>query len=252
MAETNPKLNQIIAVVKGKKSRATQLLTTVHQGWKQDRITGISRAYTPSNEDGDRLPPENKIVQVRVPEEVDTVLFELADFYNVVMTQESGNTTAKGSVVVDGKVLLKDVPVTVLLFLEKQLTDLRTFVRNLPVLPVDKTWLWDRNKNCYSSDPEKTSRTQKTPEVIVKYDATKEHPAQTEMIYVDKPAGTWNTIHLSGALPETTKNKIAKRVETLQDAVVKAREDANSTVVQQSKDFGQTILNHIFEGIHGN
>jgi hypothetical protein len=37
-------------------------------------------------------------------------------------------------------------------------------------------------------------RTSKEPTVIVKYDATKEHPAQTELFTKDVPVGTWTQI----------------------------------------------------------
>jgi hypothetical protein len=240
------RLNQVIALVQGKKSKAQKLLTTVHHGWKTDRITGITRTYQPIDEEGQVFPPESHIVQLQVGDALQKVQKELYDFLNIVATQEYANTEAKADVAVESNVLLDGVPVSVLLFLEKQLIDLRTLAMNIPTLPTDCVWTLDENKNCYVTNPEKTVKTQKKVEVIVKYDATKEHPAQTDLITVDKLVGHWTTIHLSGALPEAGRNAIVERIEKLQDAVKIAREQANSLEVTQKTGFGKVILDYIF------
>jgi len=240
------RLNQVIALVQGKKSKAQKLLTTVHHGWHKDRITGITRTYQPIDEDGQVFPPESRIVQLRVSDALQTVQKELYDFLNIVATQEYANTEAKADVEVGNNILLDNVPVSVLLFLEKQLIDLRTLATNLPTLPTDCVWTLDDNKNCYVTNSEKTVKTQKKVEVIVKYEATKEHPAQTDLINIDKTVGYWTTIHLSGALPEAERDAIVERIEKLQDAVKIAREQANSLEVTSKTGFGKIILDYIF------
>lgn len=240
------RLNQIIALVQGKKTKAQKLLTTVHHGWHKDRITGITRTYSPLEEEGEMFPPESRIVQLRVSDAIQTVQKELEEFLNIVATQEYANTSAKASIVVGDIAILEDVPVSVLLFLEKQLIDLRTLATNLPTLPTDKVWKLDEAKHCFVTDPEQTVKTQKKVEVIVKYDATKEHPAQTDLINVDKTIGHWTMIHLSGALPEKERDAIIDRIEKLQDAVKVAREHANSAEVSMQNDFGKSVLGYIF------
>jgi hypothetical protein len=240
------RLNQVIALVQGKKSKAQKLLTTVHHGWHKDRITGITRTYQPIDEEGQVFPPESRIVQLRVSDALKVVQKELVDFLNIVATQEYANTEAKADVKIGKDIILDNVPVSVLLFLEKQLIDLRTLAVNLPTLPTDRVWTLDGNKNCYVTEEEKTVKTQKKPEVIVKYEATKEHPAQTEMVAVDKTIGHWTTIHLSGALPEAERDAIIERIEKLQDAVKVAREQANSAEVTMRKGFAKSILGYIF------
>lgn len=241
------KLNQVIALVQGKKARASKLLTSIHQGWKKDRLNGISRNYSPKDEDGDQFPPEHRIVQVRVRDEIQKVRDELADFYNIVATQEKGNTTAKADIKIGNDTILMEVPVTVLLFLEKQLIDLRTFAQQLPPLSTDRSWQFDQAKNCWVTDPETTVKTQKTVEPIVKYHATPEHPAQTDLISVDKVIGHWNTIHMSGAMPESEKAAIVERVEKLLESVKMAREKANDTEVKPVAQVGEKILDYIFK-----
>jgi len=240
-----PKQNQIVAVVSGKKTRAMKLLTESHRGWSKDAIAGIAKVYTPKDEEGDRLPSESKSIHLNVPEKVRETMAQIADFWDVVATQDTGNTIARATVEVDGKPFLNELPVTCLLFLEKQLIDLHTFVSTLPVLPPDREWKWDGNRNCYVTDPVSSVKTAKKPKVIVKYEATPEHPAQTELFSEDITVGTWSTTYMSSAIPGQEKAAMLARVEALQDSVKQAREAANSAEVEQVQ-MGNKILQHVF------
>jgi len=241
------KQNQIIALVQGKKARVAKSLTAIHHGWNKDRIAGISRTYSPLADEGEQFPAESRVVQARVSTELEKLQKELTGLYNVVATQEHGNTKAVADINPDGLSLLKDVPITILLFLEKQLIDLKTLAQSLPTLPTDRVWVKDEAKNCWVTQPEQTVKTQKVIEPIVKYPATKEHPAQTELISRDKTIGHWSTIHMSGALPETERDAIVGRIEKLQDAVKVAREGANGLEVEWSNDVGESIIGYIFK-----
>ena len=192
-----------------------QLLTETHRGWNKDAIAGIVKRYTPRDENGEKLPPENKNIHLDVTKKIEELTKNFVDFWDVVATQETGNVGATSPISVDGKTVVSEQPVTVLLFLEKQIEDLRTFVTNLPSLPADRTWKWDANRNCYITDPVDTVRTQKTPEVIVKYPATPEHPAQTELFAKDIAVGTWETTYLSSAIPEQKKAKMNRLNQNL-------------------------------------
>jgi hypothetical protein len=239
------KLNQIIAVVQGKKSRAQRLLTDTHRGWNREAISGITKTYTPKDEDGDKLPPERKRIHLNVVSKIEETLEELQAFWDVVTTQETGNTGARASIVIDDKPLLTDQPVTVLLFLEKQAIDLHTFVAQLPTLPLDREWAYDTNRDCFVTAPTESLRTQKQPEVITKAPATTEHPAQTELYLKDVVVGTWETTHMSSAIPAQAKADALRRVEALQDAIKSAREQANSAEVEQIK-IAETVLEYVF------
>ena len=89
--------------------------------------------------------------------------FQVESMLNVVMTQENGNTQARGTIEVGGKNFLTDVPVGSLMFLEHQLVDLHTFVTNLPVLPPDREWKYDDNRDCHVTDPIRSIKTAKRP-----------------------------------------------------------------------------------------
>jgi len=65
------------------------------------------------------------------------------------------------NVLVNGKILLEQVPVTYLLFLEKQLTDLKTLVGKVPTLDEAEEWSFDESTGVYKSQAVRTTRTQK-------------------------------------------------------------------------------------------
>ncbi len=239
------KLNQIVAVVQGKKSRAQKLLTDSHRGWNKEAISGISKTYEPKDVEGDQLPAESKKIHLNVPVKIRETMEQVEGMLNVVMTQENGNTQARGTIEVDGKNFLTDMPVGTLLFLEHQLVDLHTFVTHLPVLPPDREWKYDDNRDCHVTEPCRSIKTAKRPKVIVKYDATEKHPAQTELFSEDVTVGTWTTTYMSSAIPSRKRAEMLSRIEELQDAVKRAREQANSCEVDQLT-YGGKILSHIF------
>lgn len=237
------KLNQIIALAAGRKARATKLLTDTHRGWSSDAVSGLAKTYTPKNEDGEGLPPERKMPPVNVGDRLKTLKQTLEKFYRVVGGQERANRQAQADVKMPEFELL-GVPVTLLLFLEKQLTDLRTLVGGLPVLPADREWDFDRNRNCYVTEPVETLRSKKLPKVLVKYEATKEHPAQTELLAEDVTVGTWATVYMSTAIPATEKAATLERLEGLQEAVKSAREAANNCEADDDEMLG-TVLDFV-------
>jgi len=151
-------------------------------------VAGISRTYTPTEEDGEQFQPEHRAVQLKVPKELTRIRGELADFYNVIATQELGNMIATADIVISDRTILDSVPVPLLLFFEKQMTDLRTLVEKLPTLPTDKVWRHDEAKDDWVTEPETTVKTQKKVEVIVKYDATPEQYCAYPALDRNKPA----------------------------------------------------------------
>lgn len=239
------KLNQIIAIVAGKKTKAENFLTAAHHGLKADSIVGLSRTYQPIDDEGERFPPENRDVQIRVFEALRVVGTELTSYYDAVATQEYGNRTASADVCVGDKVVLRGQPVTVLLFLEKRLQDLRTFISKLPALAKDQTWEWDNNRNCFASQPVETHKTAKIPTPVVLYEATKEHPAQVEMNHKDVMVGNWTKIDFSGAIPAQQQAEMLERCEALLEGVKVAREEANSQEVEQ-RVVGKQVMDFVF------
>jgi hypothetical protein len=240
------RLNQIVAVEKGVKSRSFQELTETHHALqKTGLLAGISRTYRPKDEEGEQLPPESTKVQVKGEETLARTAEILTRLFDVTATKDWANCTAKADVVVDGTTLLSDVPITYLLFLEKQLVDVLTFVRKLPTLDAAESWEYDASADCWATDPVQTVRTKKIPRNHVKAEATEKHPAQVEVYYEDVVVGYWKTVKFSGALPAKRINELVERVEKLQQAVKFAREEANHSEITQQKT-GEKIFGYLF------
>ncbi len=241
-----PQLNQIIAVKKGLAGRTERAATTAyHLLQKKDLFTGLSRAYTPKEDGGEQLPPESKLVQYKAPDLLDTAADALKQLFDVVATLENGNTIARADVKVDDQVIVPDVPVGLLLFLEKQLVDWRTQVSALPVLDTAEDWRVDTTTaNLFRTDPSESIRSKKVPRNHVKAEATDRHPAQVELYYEDIPVGKWSTTKLSGAVPSRRRDELVERANKLIDAVRQAREAANSTEIPQIQ-IGSEIFDYL-------
>jgi len=243
------KLNQIIAVEKGAKERTQKEFTSIHQGLaKTDPMQGISRTYQPLTEEGEKLPPEHKYIQVNVNERLDRIQAILVDLFDVTLTKEIGNTRAKGTVTVDGVVLLEDAPVPYLLFLEKNLTDLRAAIAALPRLdPADK-WEWDEQQGFFKSAEVRTARTKKTTEFVVVQGSgvpEKGVAPQVKEVTNDVLAGYWTTIKYSATMEPTRVAELLDRTDKLIRAVKFAREEANGLEIDQAKA-GSALFGYIF------
>lgn len=240
------KLNQIIAIEKGTKSRSLQELTEAHHALQKPALlSGISRTYRPKDEEGEQLPSESTKVQIKAEDIIRDTVESLTRLFDVVATKDWANCKAKADVVVDGKKLLSNVPATYLLFLEKQLVDLHTFIKKLPVLDASETWTFDPSADCWATEPVQTVKTKKVPRNHVKAEATDKHPAQVEVYYEDITVGYWRTVKFSGALPAKRVNELLARAEKLQEAVKFAREEANNMEVEDVKT-GAAIFNYLF------
>jgi hypothetical protein len=129
--------------------------------------------------------------------------------------------------------------------LEKQLVDLATFIRKLPVLDQSEQWTYDPTTDAYATAPVETTRTKKVPKAFVRAPATQHHQAIVDAFHEDVIVGTWTTVKFSGALPAARIKVLVDRVEALQRAVKTAREAANSVPVVDMK-IGEKFFGFLF------
>lgn len=239
------RLNQILAIEKGTKSRVFGEISKLHNAVQRaSALSGFSKTYQPKDEEGDRYPPEQQRVQLIASDTLRQAGRLLSELFDVTASKDWANTAAKADVVVDGEVLLEQVPATYLLFIEKQLGDLRTLIGKIPVLDQADHWFLDEGSQLYKTEPTETTRTKKVQRPIVLYPATPEHPAQTQLISEDQVVGTWVTVKHSGALPASRKAELLDRVERLSNAVKFAREQANS-VEATRREVGERIFRYL-------
>ncbi len=240
------KLHQVLAVVSSKKTESTAGLSDLYKKIQKPALfSGLSRTYESLDENGEVLPPESTKVQLKSGEVIREFQRIVKDTLDVVATQDYANRDAVADVVVDGKTLLKNVPATYLIWLEKRLTDFNTFVSHLPVLDPAEDWQFDPGTRLYKTSVLKKNRTKKTPKVIVKYQATEQHPAQTELFQEDVLVGRWNEVKMSGAITESEKLDLTDRVRKLLDSVKVAREEANQ-IEAPSVKVADDLFSYIF------
>lgn len=242
------KLNQVIAVEKGIKQRVMGEIDTLYKAVQKPVLfDGFRKSYQKVKEDSEALPPQQQKVQFNANAVLDQAASKLNELFDITAAKDWANCAAKADISIDGEVVLTGVPSTYLLFLEKQLTDLHTFVGKLPVLDPAEDWEWDSVKQVWATKPTQTARTNKVPKPIVLYPATPEHPAQTQLISEDIIVGHWDQVKFSGAVTEAFRNGLAARIEKLQRAVKFAREQAN-TVDAPAQAIGEKLLAWIFKG----
>lgn len=242
------RLSQILALEKGIKTKAASSITAAHKTTQKAGLAvGFLKTYVPSNEEGETCPPESQKVQCKVEDVIDQVSKDLAELFDITAVKDWTNCKAKADVFLNGSVFIRNVPATYLLFLEKQLIDLRTFVSKITELDPSKEWRMDENSGLFRTDPSKTQRTKKIQCPIVLYDATPDHPAQTQLITRDEVVGHWSTVYNSGAIAPTRKMLILDRIEKLIRAVKLAREEANSIEEENVDSIGNDVMSYLFD-----
>ena len=248
-----PKQHHILAIETSTKSKVAEKITAIYKAFqKPDLFNGHVKTWSPKDASVESstyemLPEEKREVQQNVTSSLKTVRDQQTELFDLVLQRDATNMLGKADVTVDGTVVLKDAPVTYLLWLGHQLDDLHTEVKKIPTLdPADK-WEFDKEQNLYSTKPSEQIRTKKLQVPLVLHPATKEHPAQVKEITQDVITGTWKTIKYSGAMPVDERDKLLARVEKLQHAVKVARETANDIEVVKTPSAGKAIFNFVFQ-----
>lgn len=229
------RLNELLSVEKGVRTRVKRDMTDLYQKAQRNALfNGMFKKFEPTEEGGVVFPPEKVNLQVNVGDMIEEMSALTAELLNVVARKDIANCDARANVVIGDDVLLENVPATHLLWLEKHLGELQSFVSVIPTLDSGEDWTYNEVTQTYKTEPVRTHRTQKKQKAIVLYDATKDHPAQTQLISEDVIIGEWVTVKETSAMPPHEKKELLNKVNILLDAVKVAREQANSVEVQPS------------------
>ena len=164
----NQKLNQVIAIEKGVKSRVMREVTALYQtAQKPALFAGFQRTYARKHDDAEDQPSENRRVQQKAAEVIKEVGRQLGELFDVTATKDYANCAAVADVEVDGQILIKAAPVTFLLFVEKELTNMHTALAALPTLDPAHEWSWDSAVDLFRTKPVETASTKKVQKPIV-------------------------------------------------------------------------------------
>lgn len=244
-------LHRLLAVETEKKNTARVIVEETTNTFikKHPHFEGHQRTYFKTLEDSDDFSPEIKEVVDTVKGKLDHTIKALVPALDVLISKEetnaSGNVHAMLSV--DG-IEFGELSATSLLQLETQLKAVRKLYISIPTLDPVKVWTKNEDTELYESDKEVTYKTIKKEEPLVLYAATKEHPAQTKIMSVDKQAGKWEKYLKSGKIKPIVKSILIERIDILINAVKDARALANQAEVVQVK-VGQKLFDFINKDI---
>lgn len=250
------KLHELLAVEGNLENQAAKVTAELKASFEKKRHLFEEKTvvFTPNGEGQNQVVEAQSNIQTTVLKELELLTPFLAKSFDASYRVSEANTVARADVVLDldnGAVtLLTGVPATTLLELEKRLNDITNLVNAIPTLDPAKGFNPDSQKGLgyYQARKINKTRTKKEKVVLVKYQATKEHPAQTELIDQDIPVGTVQEQEWSGLITPSEKSDLLSRVETLARAVRQARSRANEVEVDTSKKIANKLLNFIFQG----
>lgn len=241
------KLHQLLAFEKDERKRAQEEITRVHRESSTEALAaGVAKRYEPLAVDGMRYPDERSPVAIRFDDAIGRFSAAWIAETDVVARKDLANVHAQAAVMVDGETLISDVPAVHLLFLEKQLEHVRTFVAKLVELPAGQPWEWDAAQGVHKTAEKISHRTEKLQEVLVLLQPTEKHPGQAQVITKDKIVGHWYATLYSGGIPPERKRELLARVAKLSNAVKEARERANEATVPEVEEHAEKLMGHIF------
>ena len=256
MSDKKPLLHEILSIeqdVKANAERARgQLVETFRT--KQAHFTGMRRTYRPfsvdeaSGEDGgEKLEAETQLAKT-VPEQLDLCLREVGKALDLGMQIDEANTRARADIVVDGEVLLADVPATFLLQLERRLKEVQAVLKEIPCFDPVRIWSVDPaadKKHVLRAEPVVTIRKKRVRKYNVMVEATKEHPAQVDVVEVEEPVGEIRSYDWTGMVSTGKKEALLEQVDRLLAAVKQARSRANTVEVDQSRKVGKVLMDYL-------
>lgn len=216
---------------------------------RQHQFNGHIKSYQPITEGGQEEHPEHVPMVLTVGEE----LVHFRDMFSPFLDAEAQicetNTNARASVELDG-FTLENAPATLLLQLEKHIESMRSVFSEIPVLDGKHQWEEDdqQGEGVFKSKPEITHRTKKELQHKVLFDGDEHHPPQIEKWQEDVRVGTYTTERHSGLLTIKQKIGLLRRLDLLQQAVKRARSEANK-IKHNTDKVADQIFEYLFDGI---
>lgn len=243
------KLHEILAV-------EPDLQNVAHKVTEEAKITfikrpnhffGFHKRLKNFDDDASDAPEEHGEITTTVFDKLEYVQEHVARYLDVVAEKERTNQEARADVVIDGKKLLTDMPATFLLGLESKLKRVREMYETIPTLPPGTEWNADPSigEHVYKARyPEEKTKTMKTFQHKVLYEATDRHPAQIERWEENIPVGTYITERWTGLISSAEKSIYLGRIDRLIRAVKKARQKANNIEIVKM-EVGKTLFDYI-------
>ncbi len=248
------KLTALLGILNGNdgvKARAKREETDAYQLLKRPNLfNGFRKTYTPLDEEnGEKFPDEGERLQHNTEDVLAALVPTMAKAIDTQTAVDATNAATTATLVVrpgtPEEIVVEHIPVVTLLWLEKQLDNLRAIVEAAPELNPTKEWIFSPNDGNYTTMPRTSIKTKKVPTPIVLYPATDRHPAQVHVDNQDVTVGHWSTVDVSGAMPHTRKRELLARIAEMRDSVKKARETANANAEAVDISYGTDLLQYL-------
>jgi hypothetical protein len=245
------KLHELLAVEQDRKQQANKTVGELQNLFtkRTPYFDGMLKRYVALEENSEEIPDERKEMVTSVPKAFEDALEQIVTGIDAHLSKEETNCSgvAKAELIV-GEENMGTFSATSLLAMEGHLNKLRNLYKEIPVLDPTRKWVFDAQEGVYKTEEEVKFRSVKRPKVIVKYEATKEHPAQTELLYLDFQVGKYVTTQHSGRITSAQKKTLLTRIDTLLEAVKTARSKANNVEVKNIK-FGEKLFDFIHKDV---
>jgi hypothetical protein len=232
------KLHEVLAVEPDLEGTFRKILKEAEVTFskKAHHFIGSVRRYEPFAEEAkDSESFEEPVnMDTTVTEKLAYMFEHVNRYFDVVAQKDATNQSAKADVIVDEKVLLKDVPVTTLLGLQKKIGLIREVLVHVPTLNPGIEWTKtpEKGEGVWSrKNPESQFKTSKTFKSQILVEATKEFPAQIEKWQEDVNIGRYTKEEWCGMMTPAQKSEMLGRCDALLRGVKEARQRANATEV---------------------
>lgn len=247
------KLHEILAIEGDLAGTANKIIHEASNTFskKPDHFLGEVAAITYFDDQSSHLnTTERKAIAESVTSKLEYVGGHVAKYYNAFYSKEASNQNAKADIVLpNGETLATDVPATVLLGLETRLKEFRTMLETIPTLQPGLHWVDDPSAEfpgVYITEfPELRYVTKRSIQPIELAPATKEHKAQVDKIEIEEKIAKKEVTKQAGMYSPADKSERLERVDTLIQAVKKARQRANTVEAVSDAGFGQRIVDYI-------
>lgn len=248
-----PKLHELLAVEGQLKGQAQATRTELRATFEKKRHLFEEKVvtFTGNDEGAQPVREQQSDLQSKVRDELKWIADIWKGAIDVSLQVADANTRAVADVELDdGTILLRGVPATGLLELEKRAAEVKELLLAVPTLDPAKGFQPDgaRGAHVYKARDVRKQRTKKSARVVVLHPPTKEHPAQTQLVNEDVPVGVVLEQEWSALVTPAEKGELIERAEAFARAVKKARMRANDidTPKDALRTAGEAIFGYVF------
>jgi len=235
-----------------KTSNAIQIETYHTFNSKQEHFDGMIKTYSAYDENSkDLIEPVYKKVVETVSDKIKYTAKSIARTIDAELSLDETNCSGVASAELTcGGISFGTFSASSLLDLDKQLTKIKEMYRAIPTLDNTKTWAKDDTIgiNILTTPEEVKYRAVKELRTVVKYPATKEHPAQVELVNDNVQVGVMMTTYKSGRISSSAKSMLLEKIDDLIVAVKVARSKANKAPIANIT-VGKKIFDFINSGV---